>query len=288
MHITEKVASGETQYPRLETLVTHLLSDKTSPHIVERGSGVYSALSIALARRYRITVIEKIRNGHIPNYDSVPQEIRANITLLDVAQAPATTSADLAIWIHPIPHLMKDDDDVLDLAFMGQDVVPGGFLVIQTEVQYYEIHPEPDWEVIHDNRHHGFLAPSRFANFSSRTIVLRRKPTPLTSSWDDLAQTNPNAFAVQAHALIDRVTIELSARLERNDTIGVVSGWYMRSALPDLEQANMAFKIHFPKRYTERRDQLSRALMIMSYTIPVFLEESDLTQVRLRLSEVLR
>ena len=89
MHIPEMVASGETRYPRLEALVAHLLAGKTSPHIVERGPGMYSALSIALARHYRITVIEKIKNGYAPNYDSVPQAIRANITFLDVAQAPA-------------------------------------------------------------------------------------------------------------------------------------------------------------------------------------------------------
>lgn len=168
------IVSGATHYPRLEALAAHLVAGKTSPRIVERGPGRYAALAIVLAQRYSVTVIEKLQDVR-PNFDGLPAGIRDNIRLLDLKQAPTAPFADLTIWIHPIPQLMMDDDEILDLPFMGQDVVPGGYLVIQTERQYYGIHPDPDWELVHDAHHGGFLAPSRFVNYTSRTIVLRRK-----------------------------------------------------------------------------------------------------------------
>lgn len=278
-----KVASGETRFPRLEALVAHLVGHLPSPHIVERGPGNFAALAIALARRYSITVIEQLNVVH-PLYDEIPPPIRNNIKLLDVAHAPKHPTADLGIWIHPIPYVMKGYDGIFNYAVMGQDIKPGGYLVVQTEASF-TIPPSSAWELLHDGLNIGILAPTLFVDFPGKTIVLRRA-LPLPADWHTLAQSNPEAFTDRVRRKIAVIKNTLRERIARRELTSVMNAWYQNHVLPELEIINAAFKIHFPRTRTTERHNLARDLMIMSNSIPVFLMAEDIVHVSLTLDEV--
>lgn len=186
-----EIAAGQLRYPRLEALVDYLVAGRAHPMIVERGSGRHGALAVTVARKYPITIIEKTRV--MPHLGGIPEAVRKNITLVDHMRAPQIPWADLVIWIHPVPSMMTNDD-VLDLDMMGQDVAPGGYLVIQTESTQYFIPETPEWKVLFSDTTMGFLAPSDFANWTGqnmgRTIVLQRQNTLPTISAEDARYLN--------------------------------------------------------------------------------------------------
>lgn len=277
------VASGETRYPRLEALVAHLVGHLSSPYIIERGPGRYAALSVALARHYKITVIEKL--SHVrPNYDGLPASIRGNIQLLDIAQVPASPIADLAIWIHPIPYVMMGYHGIFDFSVMGQDIKPGGYLVVQTEVNC-TIPESPEWELVYSGLNIGFLAPTHFTGFPGKTLVLRRAPS-LPADWHTLAQSNPDAFSARVRSKIAAIKIALEECIAQRELASVTAAWYQKHILPELEIMNAAFKTHFPRALTTGRHTLARDLMIMSNAIPVFLMAEDTMKVSVTLDEV--
>lgn len=274
---------GDARYPRLEALVAHLVGQNASPIIIERGPGRYGHLAASVARHYPITLIEKL-NEFEPRLGSLPPDVRTKITVLDVTQAPVMPTADLAFWIHPIPSLMKSDDDILNLAFLGQDVVPGGYLVVQTEVQYYIVPPSPEWELVYEGLNKGFLAPSNFMEFPGKTIVMRRTAVQLPSDWHELVQVQPDVFADRVHHKLNTIKIELSTRLASGDNASAINAWYHRQALPELEIMSTAFKMHFPRQSTRQRHELARDLMSMVNAIPVYLMAEDLERIKILIS----
>lgn len=275
------VVSGETRYPRLEALVAQLLANKASPQIVERGAGEFAALSVTLARLYpHITVIERLKDVR-PNFDGVPLQLRNKIRLLDIYEVPTVPFADLAFWIHPIPYIMTERDaQTLNLSLLGQDVVDGGYLVVQTEVDYV-VPQSPGWKLIYGGRNVGFLAPSKFANASAHTIVLQKIPQSTPDDWLTLMEVDPNTFVQRAYEKIEALKAELTARLARGENASIIKAWYQRNVLPEISMINGLIKTHIPQEvpYSAFRT-LNHALEFWCTTIPMHLEYGDIDSLK--------
>lgn len=273
------VASGAVRYPRLEALVDLLVGPIPHPTIIERGSGRYGHLAVSVARRRPIIVIERLRDTE-PTLTGVPGEIRSRIRVMDFKDAPRTPTADLAIWIHPYPNLLKDDDDVLDPDYMGQDVKPGGYLVIQTEKEHLVMPETPNWELVYIGRHMGFLAPSYFLHGTNTTLVLRRTTAVLPTTWHELANTHPGAFMVRAQKTIDATKTAMTERITRGQNSGEMITWYWQTVLPEIETISTLLRGLLSHHPEIKFYELSRELGPWATIIPAWLADGHLTELR--------
>ncbi len=174
-----RVATGEIRYPRLEQLVTTLVGHLPSPRITERGPGKIADLAIRIAHTYPIQVIEEEGDlEYLKRFvNQLPIKLPHPINLSAIGDHEHHQAADLLFRIHPSPTgSATPDGNSIDVAKLGADVVPGGYLVIQTEEKYRDPAQHPEWQLIYDNWHEGFLAPSAYSKAKNRIIVLQRLP----------------------------------------------------------------------------------------------------------------
>ena len=95
---------------------------------------------------------------------------------------------DIAYWISPASGLLQyhvRERPIPDWAieYLGRDVVPGGFLVVQSECLRPEnFRPNPArWQTIFFaalDSSHGIIAPTIMYDIEAALIVLRRRAAP--------------------------------------------------------------------------------------------------------------
>ena len=163
-----RLLSGELSYTRLETLYMYLCAalNVTDALVVENGAGTNPDLAVSLAK-LGAQVIVKDPVEHI---ERVAENIERKPAVRDriryMRDVDVSTPADIVFWADPDNSVIPSSGMSMG-EYLGRDVKPGGFLVIQTDHvtiddrrSFYLYPPGLDlekWEVLY----HGQMGPDR-------------------------------------------------------------------------------------------------------------------------------
>ncbi len=186
--------------PRLETILFSLIQalpeDTGKLTYVENGPGAMFFTSLLLAEFGQEVIIKEPQRACQRAWSQAlaewfPQELAKRIRLLPtIEEIEEPTSAEISIWSHPNPYMMTgsgamprttDADDPTE--YLGRDVKPGGFLVLQTDAQIYQElqFPRKEWDVVYDTPTrvgswpNDFVLPTEYYSFPAALRVLRRR-----------------------------------------------------------------------------------------------------------------
>lgn len=192
--------SRELTLPRFETLLFALI--QTLPEqtrrltYVENGPGGMFFSALLLAEFGHEVIIKEPERACQRVWSQAmeawfPQKLAGRMRLLrTIEEIEEPSPAEIVFWPHPNPYMMTgagfrpkittSDDPTY---YLGRDVKPGGFLVLQTDSSAYQElqFPRDEWEVVYDTPDRvgswpsDFVLPTEYYNFPAALRVFRRR-----------------------------------------------------------------------------------------------------------------
>jgi hypothetical protein len=160
----ELMGQGRLRYRRLEGL-HHLLSegrDLREILAVENGPGSIPDVAIALAQMGSSVFIKEPGRHNLPRHQrfvrkAASPEIRQRILYISPSSTHEITPADIVYWTNPDPYGLNKPKGVSLEIYLGRDVKPGGYLVLQTDHHpgvrdhYRRLNFDPkEWETLYN------------------------------------------------------------------------------------------------------------------------------------------
>jgi hypothetical protein len=182
--LLKRIIVGQVQLPRLAAL-HRLLCGRKSPQetfAIENGPGGLIHTTAALRAMGTAVLVKEIDASAFRIFEDgvrrlFPRAFREGLAYaIDVPSVGLRTPADIAYWVNPEPGMFSSDI-VAVAGYMGRDVRPGGYLVIQSDIlRRRNFRPDPAaWERIYFNLIEGLVYPTTIWDMDMALIVLRRR-----------------------------------------------------------------------------------------------------------------
>jgi hypothetical protein len=191
---------GELSMPRLERIHLLLCGEREPRSIVavDNGASTYAHTSLTLAKLGSSVIVKEVDQACVRTQlrlmgDDLPAEIISRIEYrLTLSSINEPTPADVVYWTSPNPSMLHDgrSQPLLEplrgghyakAAYLGRDVRPGGYLVIQSQDTRY--HPRlfdsSKWEQVFfskigDPKYiHNLVLPSMYIGINNFFILQR-------------------------------------------------------------------------------------------------------------------